>query len=231
MVDYHLTIKELPSEERPREKLKSKGPAALSEAELLAIILRVGIKGKTVVELAQKLLKDYDGLPGLARASFEELCAVHGLGEAKAAQLKAALELGSRAANPGQRKSVQVRCPDDIAAEVMPGLRDLDHEELHVVLLNTKNRVLKTIKLYVGSLNTSLVRPAEVFKEAVRLNCAAVILAHNHPSGDTEPSADDVKLTEEIVQAGRHLDIEVLDHLIIGDHRWLSLRERRLGFP
>ncbi len=230
MVDYHLTIKELPSDERPREKLRLRGSAALSEAELLAIILRVGTKGKTVVELAQKLLKDYEGLSGLARASFEELCTVHGLGEAKAAQLKAALELGSRAGLPGQGKPVQVRCPDDVAARLMPDLCDLDHEELHVVLLNTKNRILKTVKLYVGSLNTSLVRPAEVFKEAVRLNCAAIILVHNHPSGDTEPSADDVKLTEEVVQAGKHLDIEVLDHLIIGDHRWLSLRERRLGF-
>lgn len=225
-----LTIKELPVDGRPREKLKALGPGALSEAELLAIILRVGSRGESVVDLSNRLLVSYGGLVGLSRVSFPELCEVHGLGEAKACQLKAALELGRRLLLAQPEERLQVRSPADLAPLLLLEMAPLDQETLRVVLLNTKNQVIKFADVYRGSLNSSLVRVAEVFKEAVRVNAAAIIVAHNHPSGDPTPSPEDVRVTEQIVAAGKLLEIEVLDHLVIGERRFISLREKRLGF-
>ncbi len=226
----NFTIKELPPDGRPREKLKSLGAGALSEAELLAIILRVGTQGESVLDLANRLLVTYGGLVGLARVSFAELCDVHGLGEAKACQLKSALELGRRLLLAQPEERLQVRSPADLAPVLMLEMAPLDQETLRVVLLNTKNQVIKLCDVYRGSLNSSLVRVAEVFKEAVRVNAAAIIVAHNHPSGDPTPSPEDVSVTEQLVSAGKLLEIEVLDHLIIGERRFVSLREKRLGF-
>jgi DNA repair protein RadC len=226
----NLTIKELPPDGRPREKLKALGAGSLAEAELLAIILRVGTHGESVVDLANRLLSTYGGLAGLAHIPFTELCEVHGLGEAKACQLKAALEMGRRLllAQPDER--LQVRSPADLAPLLMLEMAPLDQETLRVVLLNTKNQVIKFTDVYRGSLNSSLVRVAEVFKEAVRVNAAAIIVAHNHPSGDPTPSTEDARVTEQIVAAGKLLEIEVLDHLVIGERSYVSLREKRLGF-
>ncbi|MBF6613813.1 MAG: DNA repair protein RadC [Chloroflexi bacterium] len=223
-------MKELPPDGRPREKLKGLGAGSLSEAELLAIILRVGTQGESVVDLANRLLVTYGGLVGLARVSFTELCEIHGLGEAKACQLKSALELGRRLLLAQPEERLQVRSPADLAPILILEMAPLDQETLRVVLLNTKNQVIKFTDVYRGSLNSSLVRIAEVFKEAVRLNAAAIIVAHNHPSGDPTPSAEDAKVTEQIVAAGKLLEIEVLDHLVIGERSYVSLRERRLGF-
>jgi DNA repair protein RadC len=225
-----LTIKELPADGRPREKLKALGPAALSEAELLAIILRVGTHGESVVDLSNRLLKTYGGLVGLARVSFAELCDVHGLGEAKACQLKAGLELGRRLLLAQPEERLQVRSPADLAPLLIIEMSHLDQETLRVVLLNTKNQVIRFVDVYRGSLNASLVRVPELFKEAVRVNAAAIIVAHNHPSGDPTPSPEDVRVTEQIVAAGKLLDIEVLDHLVIGERTFVSMREKRLGF-
>jgi DNA repair protein RadC len=225
-----LTIKELPPDGRPREKLKALGAGTLSDAELLAIILRMGTRGESVVDLANRLLVTYGGLVGLSRVSFAELCDVHGLGEAKACQLKAALEMGRRLLVAQPEERLQVRTPADLAPLLMLEMAPLDQEVLRVVLLNTKNQVVRFVDVYRGSLNSSLVRISEVFKEAVRVNAAAIIVAHNHPSGDPTPSPEDGRVTEQIVAAGKLLEIEVLDHLVIGERSYVSLRQKKLGF-
>ncbi len=227
---YRLTIKELPADERPREKLKLRGEASLSTGELLAIILRTGVVGETVTDVAQRLLVIYGGLLGLSRADYATLCREHGLGEAKAAQLKACVELARRLALERPDERVRIASPEDVAAILSTEMAPLDQEELRVVLLNTKNEVLKISTVYRGSVNAAQIRVAEVFKEAVRQNAPSLVVAHNHPSGDPTPSADDVAVTRELVKAGQLLDIEVLDHLVIGDGRHTSLRRRGLGF-
>ena len=223
------TLRDLPEADRPREKLRRLGAATLSEAELLAILLRVGTPGETVVELAARLLRDYGGLMGLARVPFDELAGLHGLGEAKVAQLKAALELGRRLllAAPGERLTVDR--PDKLGALLVLEMRPLEQEVLKCVLLNTKHQVLKIVDVHQGSINSSLVRVGDVFREPVRAGAAAVIICHNHPSGDPTPSPQDIAVTRQIVAAGTLLDIEVLDHLIIG-HHWLSMRAAGAGF-
>ena len=227
---YGLTIKELPTDLRPRERLAQAGEGALSTAELLAIVLRTGVGGENVLSLATRLLSAYGGLPGLARATFAELQVVKGLGPAKSAQLKAALELGRRmlVASPDQR--FVVRSPADVAQLLMAEMAHLEQEHFRVLYLDTRNHVLGSATLYVGSLNASHIRVAEVFRDAVKRNCAAIIVAHNHPSGDPTPSPEDVNVTRQLTQAGRLLDIELLDHLVVGQQRFVSLRERGLGF-
>lgn len=230
VIEYHPTIKELPVSERPRERLKKYGAASLSAAELLAIILRTGVGGENVLNLAARLLARFRGLTGLARAGFVELCAEKGVGVAKAAQLKAALELGRRLLIASPEERPQVKSPADAANLLMLEMGLLEQEHMRLILLDAKNRVLDTPTIYIGSLHTSTIRVGELFREAVRGNCAAIIVAHNHPSGDPTPSPEDVKVTEQIVAAGKLLDIEVLDHLIIGRQRYVSLKERGLGF-
>ena len=227
---YHPTLKELPSDSRPRERLRQSGPALLSDAELLAIILRVGTPGETVLELAQRLLRTYGGWSGLARANFDDLCRERGLGEAKTCQLKAALEIGRRLSVGLPQDRPVIRSADDVAALVLFEMGALEQEHLRVILLNTKNQVVKIEPVYIGSVNSAQVRTAELFREAIRQNCAHIILVHNHPSGDPFPSPVDVEMTTQAVAAGRLLEIEVLDHLIIGEQRYISLRERNLGF-
>jgi len=230
MVEYHPTIKELPVSERPRERLEYYGAGALSNAELLAIILRTGVGGESVLNLATRLLAKYHGLPGLARASFGELCAEKGLGVAKTAQLKAALELGRRLLLASPEERPQVKSPADAANLLMLEMSLLEQEHLRTILLDSRNHVLAIATIYVGSLNTNVVRVGELFREAIKLNSAALIVVHNHPSGDPTPSPEDIRVTELIVRAGQLLDIEVLDHLIIGQQRYVSLKERGLGF-
>lgn len=228
-VEYHPTIKDLPASERPRERLLRLGPGHLADQELLAILLRTGLQSENAVAVAQRLLAHFQGLEGLVRASAVELCAERGLGEAKAAQLLAALELGRRAVAARPTERVQVRSPGD-AANLLLEMAHLEQEHLRVVLLNARNQVLCIRELYKGSADRATIRVGEVFREAVRYNSVALVVAHNHPSGDPDPSPDDVRVTEEIVAAGRLLGIDVLDHLVIGRGRWVSLRERRLGF-
>jgi DNA repair protein RadC len=227
---YHVTIHDMPTGERPRERLQHYGPEALSTAELMAILLRTGSQGENVLTLATRLLVRFSGLGGLARASFSELSTVKGVGQAKAAQLKAGLEIGRRLliAAPDQRP--QISSPTDAANLLMLEMGHLEQEHLRVLLLDTKNRVLASPTIYKGSVNTSLIRIAELFREAVRHNSTAIIVAHNHPSGDPTPSPEDVHVTRQMAEAGKLLDIEVLDHLVIGRGRYVSLRERGLGF-
>ena len=230
MAEYHLRIKELPATEQPRERLRDQGPAALSDAELLAILLRVGVAGINVVQLAQQLLVEYGGWPGLMRADYRELCKRHGMGEAKAATLKATLEIGRRLVLTQQAQRFQIKSPSDVAQLLMVEMSHLEQEHLRTVLLDTKNRVQAVATIYIGSLNASLIRVGEVFRDALKHNSAALIVAHNHPSGDPTPSPEDVLVTREIVSAGQLLDVEVLDHLVIGQGRYVSMRERGLGF-
>jgi DNA repair protein RadC len=225
-----LRLRELPDHETPRGRIRDYGPAALSDAELLAILLRTGVEGTNAVQLAQHLLIEYGGWHGLLRADYVTLCREHGIGDAKAAALKGALEIGRRLLLAEYEQRIQVKSPADIVQLLMLEMSHLDQEHLRTVLLDTKNRVQVISTVYVGSLNTSLIRVGEVFKEAVKRNSSSLIVVHNHPSGDPTPSPEDVLVTRQIVSAGHLLDVEVLDHIVIGHGRFVSLRERGLGF-
>ena len=225
---YRIT--DLHESDRPRERLASLGPQALSNAELIAILVRVGVKGENAVTVGQRLLKTFGGLAGLHRAPFAELMKQHGLGEAKAAQIKAAIELGRRLTLESPEERPTINSPADAAALVTYEMSAFEQEHLRVILLDRRNRVLETVEVYKGSVNSSQVRVGEVFKEAIRKNASALIVIHNHPSGDPTPSPDDVAVTRAIVQAGKMLDVDVLDHMVIGQGRWVSLKERGLGF-
>jgi DNA repair protein RadC len=229
-VEYHPLLKDLPESERPRERLQTYGPGSLSTSELLAILLRTGTKSESVINLGSRLLAQFGGVGGIARASFADLCDVRGLGPAKAAQIKAALELGKRLMVASPEDRPQVKSPADVANLLMMEMGFLEQEHLRVVLLDTKNHVLGMPTIYMGSLNTSVLRVGELFREAIRANAAAVIVVHNHPSGDPTPSPEDVSITRQIVEGGKLLDIDVLDHLVIGQQRYVSLKERGLGF-
>lgn len=214
----------------PRERLKRLGAEALTTAELIAIILRTGTRGENVVHLAERLLREYRGLGGLSRVPLNELTRLKGIGETKAIELRAVFELAHRLQLESIGERPVVNTPSDVAM-LVAGMGWLEKEEMRVVLLDTKNRVLATPLVYSGSLHTTVIRVGELFREAVRQNCAAIIVVHNHPSGDPTPSPEDVAVTREIVQAGKLLDIDVLDHLVIGaGNRFVSLKECGLGF-
>jgi len=217
-------MKDLPEELRPRERLQRHGAETLSEAELLAILLRTGTSRASALDLAGELLARFEGLRGLLAAGTDELAAVRGMGPAKAAQVKAALELGRRLAASRQGARPTVRTPDDAAAVVMEEFRHQDREHFAVLVLNTKNQVLAVERVAVGTLNSTTVHPREVFKCAVRRSAAALILVHNHPSGDPTPSRQDLDLTRRLAEAGEIMGIAILDHLIIGDNRYTSLK-------
>jgi len=225
---YTLTIKDLPPDERPRERLVKYGPEALSNAELLAIILRVGTHECSAIGLAEHMLGQFDGLKGIATASVEGLSQIKGLGTAKAAQIKAMVELGKRLAASVGHSRPTIRSPQDAVDLLMPELRDEPQERFKAVFLNNKNEVLKIRTITVGGLNASVITPRELFREAISANSAAVIVAHNHPSGDPTPSQEDISVTKRLCQAGQMIGIDVLDHLIIGEGRWVSLKERGL---
>lgn len=225
-VRYTLSIKELPSDERPRERLVKYGADALSNAELLAIILRVGTPEYSAIGLAEHMLGRFNGIRGIASASVEELSSIKGLGTAKSAQIKAMVELGKRLAATALDPRSAIRNPQDVVDCVMPFLRDEPQENFMAIFLNTKNEILKTRIITTGTLDSSLITPRELFREAMSMNSAAVIVAHNHPSGDPTPSREDIAITKRLCQAGEMVGIEVLDHLIIGDGRSLSLKER-----
>jgi DNA repair protein RadC len=225
---YRIT--DLHESDRPRERLAAQGPQALSNAELIAILVRVGVKGENAVSVGQRLLNKFGGLNGLHRAQFAELKNQHGIGEAKAAQIKAAIELGRRLTLESPEERPSINSPADAAALVAYEMSALEQEHLRVMLLDRRNHVLDTVEIYKGSVNSSQIRVGEIFKEAIRQNASALIVIHNHPSGDPTPSPDDVAVTRAIVQAGKLLDMDVLDHMVIGQGKWVSLKERGLGF-
>ena len=227
---YQARIHDLPSGDRPRERLRDAGPAAISNSELLAILLRTGGAKESALAMASRLLATFNGLAGLARSSFAELCAQRGLGEAKAAQIQAALELGKRlvAAQPEERPVI--RSADDVARLLQSEMGLLDQEHMRVLLLNTRNQVLAANDVYRGNVHTAVVRIGELFREALRHNAPAIILAHNHPSGDPQPSPDDVAMTKQVIEAGELLDVEVLDHVVISHGGFVSMKQQGLAF-
>ena len=230
VVTYTTMIRDLPTGERPRERLREHGPSSLSNSELIAILLRTGVAGENVVNLAVRLLSHFRGLPGLARASFGELCSLKGISEAKACQMMAALELGRRLVSLHPEDKPVITSPGDVVNLLAAEMSFLDQEHLRVVLLDTKNQVIGINEIYVGNVNSSVVRPAEVLRPAIRENAVGVIVVHNHPSGDTAPSPEDFAITRELREAGELLGIELLDHIILGGQRHLSLKEQGSGF-
>ena len=221
---HRLLLRELPESEHPHRRLQRYGAAALSNAELVELVTG---SGET---LGREVLTHFGGLTGLARASLAEIQDIEGLGPARAARIKAALELGRRLTTATPDDRYQVRSPADVAKLLMPEMGILEQEQLRVVLLNTKMQIMDVVTVYVGNVNSTIVRPAELFREAVRVNTPAIVMVHNHPSGDPTPSLQDIEVTRKVVQAGRALGIEVFDHLIIGTGRYVSLKERGLGF-
>ncbi len=223
-------IREIPAEERPRERLAARGAAGLATAELIALVWGSGARGIGAVDLAEDALARHDGLAGLARAGELELLDLPGVGTAKAARLTASFELGRRLVADWPSGRWSVRSPRDVVDRLLPLMGHLEREELRVVLLTTRNTVVKVITVYQGNVSASLVRVGELFRDAVRLSAASVILVHNHPSGDPTPSPDDLHLTAEALAAGRLLDIGLLDHLVIGHDAYVSLRDRGVDF-
>lgn len=226
-----LLVKEMAPDERPRERLILRGPASLSNGDLIAIILNTGVKGEPVTAIAQRLLAEHGGLIGLMKLDITDLTNIHGLGPAKAAKLKAALEIAIRVVALGPDERPRIASPDDVVNLVGLEMAALEQEQLRVVIVDSKHRVQAIRTLYQGSVNQAQIRVAEIFREAVRLNGVAIIVVHNHPSGDPTPSSQDVMMTTELAEAGELLDIDVLDHLIIGRGRHVSLRRLGLGFP
>jgi DNA repair protein RadC len=219
-------MKDMPADQRPRERLIREGSRALSDPELLAIILRTGSAQKTAVELATDVLSLFSGLKNLVQAGVEELSAIKGIGPAKAAQLKAALEIGRRVASASESDRPSVKAPEDAAVIVMEEMRHLDREHFCALLLNTKNQVLAKETISIGTLNSSVVHPRELYKAAIKKSAAAIILVHNHPSGDPTPSKEDREITRRLQDAGAIIGIEVLDHIIIGDNKFISFKAR-----
>ena len=223
-------IRETPATERPRERLALRGVGGLTTAELIGLVWGSGTRGRSAVDLAAETLARHDGLTGLARTTELELATIQGIGPAKAAQLVAAFELGRRLLADWPAARWTIRGPADVADRLILQMGRLEREELRVVILDTKNHVHRVVTVYQGNVSSSLVRVGEVFRDAVRLNAAGVILVHNHPSGDPTPSPDDMHLTAEVLAAGRLLDIALLDHLVIGHDAYVSLRDRGVAF-
>lgn len=226
LLHYHHRIKDWPEGERPREKLLNHGPETLSDAELLAILIGSGIGKTTALDLGKNLLIEHRSLRGLARTSPSDLRKVRGIGRARSVELVAAFELARRLQAEREERLATLRSPEDVASLFVPKLRDLKREVFYVILLNSANGLLKEVKISEGHLNASVVHPREVFKAAVDELAASVILVHNHPSGNPEPSAEDINVTKQIVEAGRVMSIEVLDHIIVAGNGFLSMAER-----
>ena len=223
-----MLIEDLPAEERPRELLIKYGPERLSNRELLAILLRTGTKKTSAFSLADKLLVKFGSLREIACASVEEIAGIKGIGSAKAAYICAAFELAKRLSNSSTELKEVVSNPSDVANIVMNEMRFLDKEHFVIIMLDTKHRIIAKKVISIGHLNASLVHPREMFKEVIKRSSAAVILVHNHPSGDPSPSSDDLTVTRRLVEVGKLLGIQVLDHLIVGDGTFVSLKEQGL---
>lgn len=229
LMDAPLTMKDIPRSERPYEKAESDGVRALSNAELVAVLLTTGRAGETAIQTAQKALVMSDGLAGLLDASLEELQEVPGIGRVKSIRVLAALELGQRAVSERQRDTRTVAGgPDDLIGYVEASMRYLPREEFHVLLLDTRNRIIKSVRISQGGLASAVIHPRDIFREAVKANAAAIVLVHNHPSGDSSPSRADVESTRKFMKLGNMMGIPVLDHIIVGAESSSSFKQ--LGY-
>ncbi|MEN2467160.1 MULTISPECIES: DNA repair protein RadC [Ornithinibacillus] len=221
-----IMIKDVPKGDRPRERLLALGASHLSNQELIAILLGSGTKEESVMTLANRLLMHFEGLKLLKDATIEELTAIKGIGSAKGVLILSALELGKRLSQYKPNERYVIRSPEDGADYIMEEMRHLNQEHFVTIFLDTKNQIIHRQTIFIGSLNASIVHPREVFREAVKRSAASIIVAHNHPSGDPTPSQEDIHVTKRLVESGKMIGIELLDHLIIGDHKFVSLKEK-----
>lgn len=221
-----IMVKDIPINERPRERMIEYGPESLSNTELLAILLRTGSQNESVFSLAHKVLSELQGLQNLYDITIEELTRIKGVGPAKAIQIKAALELGKRAARISTQEKMTIRSPRDVSNYLMEDMRFLKQEHFVALLLDTKNNIVSKETITVGILNSSLIHPREIFKPAIKKSISSIIVVHNHPSGDPTPSKEDIEVTKRIYEAGKILGIELLDHVIIGDYKYFSLKDK-----
>jgi DNA repair protein RadC len=224
-----LKIKDIPQNERPKEKLLAYGADSLSNSELLAIILRTGTQGENVLQLSGRLLSELEGLDGILSASFNDITSIKGIKTGTASQILALSELFRRFGTlKAMKKDVKINSPKDLADLLMGEMNELNQEILKVVLLSTKNIIIGTKDVFKGSLNTSIVHPREIFKQAIDKNSASIIICHNHPSGDPTPSKEDINITLRIKECGNIIGINLVDHIIIGNNKFVSLKERGL---
>nr|WP_312098098.1 DNA repair protein RadC [Niallia sp.] len=221
-----MLIRDFPNDERPRERFIKQGPESLANHELIALLIQTGSKNESVLTLANKILIHFDGLRLLKDASLDELKAIKGIGTAKAIQLMAAIELGRRVSNLEFTDRYCIRSPEDAAKYMMNEMRFLSQEHFICLYLNTKNQVMHKQVVFIGSLNASIVHPREVYKEAFRRSAASIICLHNHPSGDPSPSREDIEVTKRLVECGKIIGIDLLDHIIIGENKFISLKEK-----
>ncbi|MDN4607141.1 RadC family protein [Sporosarcina highlanderae] len=221
-----MMIRDVHIADRPRERLIRQGAASLSNQELVAILLRTGTKEESVLLLANRILNSFDKIQDLKDATVEEMMAVKGIGQAKAVQVLAAAEIGKRIYRKHSEGRYVIKSPEDAAAYLMTDMSSLLQEHFVVLFLNVKNEVLHKQTIFIGSLNSSIVHPREIFREAVKRSAASIIVSHNHPSGNPAPSPEDIEVTKRLVEAGAIMGIELLDHVIIGDHRFISLKEK-----
>ena len=225
-VDTPLMIRDVHLDDRPRERLKRQGADSLSNQELLAILLRTGTKQESVLYVANRVLTHFEQLHELKNATIEEIMCIKGIGEAKAIQLLAAIELGRRLHKQRTDERFTIRSPHDAARYLMPDMSSLLQENFVTLFLNVKNQIIHQQTIFIGSLNASIVHPREIFREAVKRSAASIICAHNHPSGNPSPSSEDIDVTKRLQEAGLIIGIELLDHVIIGDHQFISLKEK-----
>lgn len=223
-----FTIHDLPKSERPRERLQRYGAEALSAQELLALVIGRGVSKKSVMTIAQELLTRFGNIKAISEATIEELSQIKGIGFAKAAQIKACFELGKRQDLEPELKDFDIKDPQSVVKAIRAGIKDKAKEHFKLILLNTRNKIIGISTVSIGSLNASLVHPREVFKDAIMHNAYSVVLAHNHPSGDPEPSEDDLIITKRLTEVGKILGIEVIDHIIISKNGFFSFKEKNL---
>ena len=226
--DSTFTVRDLPKPERPRERLQKFGPEALSAQELLALVIGRGVPKKSVMSIAQELLAKFGNIKAISQASIEELSEIKGIGLAKAAQIKACFELGRREELEPELRDFDIKNPEAVAKAIRSSIKDKAKEHFKLILLNPRNKIIGISTISIGTLNASLVHPREVFKDAIMHSAASVVLAHNHPSGDPEPSEDDIKITKKLVESGKILGIDVIDHIVVGKNSFLSFKERGL---
>ena len=223
-----FTVRDLPIQERPRERLLKLGPEVLSGQELLAVLISRGVPGKSVMTIAQELLTKFGSIRAINQATIEQLCEIQGIGPAKAAQIKACFEIAERGKLDSEPKKYNLKNPEAVVKILRASIKDKAREHFKLVHLDSRNKIITITNVSVGTINANLAHPREIFKDALSHDATAVILCHNHPSGDPEPSEDDLKITKQLVEAGKIMGIEVLDHIIITKNKYLSFKDKKL---